>query len=153
MREWFQLPTAPALRIRAQDALEAVATAKPAGYDVIVRDVFSGDKTPHSFTTIEFANQILAALKPGGIYLANCADKGSLIAAHCELKNLNFVFVHAAAIGEIGVLSGKRYGNVVLAASSSDTNPFENPALHRVLRSLPTPAKIITGSELTGFIK
>jgi len=143
MREWFGLPTAPDLRLRAQSAENAVATAKPGSYDVIVRDVFSGDTTPLGLTSAEFGKQVSATLKPNGIYLANCADKGKLALARKELTTLQSVFTVVAAVGEVGVLSGKRFGNVVLAASKSEVNVFDNPQLDRNLRALPTPAKLV----------
>jgi len=62
------------------------------------------------------------------------------------------LFPQVAAIGEVGVLSGKRYGNMVLAASLSSVFEFESQSLGRALRSLPTPAKVLFGAELDRFI-
>lgn len=152
VREWFDLPAAPALRIRAQSADDAVATAKPGSYDIIVRDVFSGNTTPLDLTTSEFTARIAQALKPDGLYLANCADRPPLKEAKRELVILGSIFPAVAAIAEVAVLAGKRYGNVVLAASSIDNAKFDSPQLARALRSLPAPAKIITGSELENFL-
>jgi len=143
-RQWFGLPAAPALRIRAQSADDAVSTAKAGFYDCIVRDVFSGSITPPALTTSEFAQQVYQALAPNGLYLANCADKNSLKTARKELRTLKEVFPSVAAIGEVGVISGKRFGNIVLAASSCETELFNSPSLERALRSLPVPAKIVS---------
>jgi spermidine synthase len=148
VREWFPLPSAPALRLRAQPATDAAASAKPGTYDVIVRDVFSGDATPAELTTEKFIEKVAQALKPDGLYLANRAHRGPIALARDELRDLTEVFPAVAAIAEVGVISGKRYGNVVLAASLGAADTFQNPGLARTLRSLPTPAKIITGSDL-----
>ena len=147
VREWFPLPSAPALRLRAQSAADAVASAKPGTYDVIVRDVFSGDTTPAELTTKEFIEKVAQALKPDGLYLANRAHRGPIAQARDELAALSEVFPAVAAIAEVGVISGKRYGNVVLAASLGFPEIFDSPALSRALRSLPTPAQILLQSS------
>lgn len=149
VRKWFALPAAPALRIRAQSASDAVTTSKPDFYDIVVRDVFSGDITPHSLTQAAFVADMARILKPDGLYLVNCAHKESLKIARQELKTISQFFPHSAAIAEIGVMSGKRFGNIVLAASLMETNPFESPILARSLRSLPTPAKLLAGSMIS----
>jgi len=164
VRTWFDLPRAPALRIRAQDALAAIEQAKPASWDVIVRDVFAGDTTPESLATPEFVASVYDRLKPGGIYLANCADKPPLRKARTELKTLvaQFGIEQVAVIAEKGILAGKRYGNLVLVAikpiapdesDSAAPMTLENPALARALRSLPVPADIIASDELAQFLK
>lgn len=153
VRQWFPLPTAPALRIRAQNAAEAVATARPGSYDVVVRDVFQGDITPAELTTIDFDLTVATILKPNGLYLANCADRKPLALVKQEVKNLLSTFDAVAMIGEKGVLSGRRYGNFVLAAALGSPDQFSDPMLARALRSLPTPADIITAGELAAFFK
>jgi len=151
VRRWFPLPTAPALRIRAQDAGEAVATARPGSYDVVVRDVFQGDTTPAQLATAEFAGEVAKILKPNGVYLANCADRKPFKLVKQEVRILHSVFDAVAMIGENGVLNGRRYGNFVLAAAFGPADRFADAALARALRSLPTPAGIVTGIELETF--
>jgi len=174
VRSWFPLPRAPLLKLRAQDAATAVRDARPDTYDVIVRDVFAGITTPRDLTTRDFAAEIYRALAPGGLYLANCADQPPLTLARRELAGLIDVFrdnsAHpagqVAAICELGVLKGRRIGNVVLVASkpeadcatspvvAAEADPWSltEPALARALRSLPTPSAILTGVEVSRFV-
>lgn len=169
IRQWFELPAAPALRIRAQDARAAIATTKPNNFDVIVRDVFSGNQTPTNLTTDEFGVSVRHALKEGGIYLANCADKPPLNEVRKELETLNSVFGanQTALVAERGIINGKRYGNLTLIArkwtntdrdntdrdNTAEPLPaLDNPALARALRSLAVPAVIISGDELAEFL-
>jgi len=169
VRTWFDLPRAPKLRIRAQDAYDAVLTAKPESFNVIVRDVFTGNATPAKLTTTEFATAVKQALTNNGIYLANCADRPPLTEARQELENLKATFgiEQIGLIAEKGIINGKRYGNLVLVArkANSPTNnennrenlnneppSLENPALARALRSLPVPTAIVTGAELANFL-
>ena len=159
VRVWFDLPRAPALRIRAQDACEAIQQARPETFDVIVRDVFAGDSTPKNLISSEFTEATKRALKPNGIYLANCADRPPLNGARNEIATLieHFGDDQVAVIAEKGILNGKRYGNLVLVArkenlDNNEAKPLDNPALARALRSLPVPADILAYDDLQRFI-
>ncbi|WP_242496268.1 spermidine synthase [Xylanimonas protaetiae] len=172
VRAWFDLPRAPRLRLRADDAAAAVATAPPASYDVVVRDVFAGDATPEHLVTRQVAERVAAALRPGGLYLVNCADRPPLDRARRELATLAAAFGpdavasgRLALVAEPGILKGRRYGNLVLAAvrplpeDAADTDDADNaapdlgaPALARALRALPVPAQVLTADELARFV-
>ena len=78
VRGWFDLPRSPALRIRAGDARAELSTLPDASADVVVRDVFAGDTTPDHVRTREMVAQVARVLRPGGVYLANCADRPPL---------------------------------------------------------------------------
>jgi spermidine synthase len=168
VREWFALPRAPRLRLRAGDAAAAVAGAHPASYDVVVRDVFAGDTTPGHLVTEQIARQVAAALRPGGLYLVNCADRPPLGHVRRELATIAAAFGADAAaqgrlalVAEPGILKGRRYGNLVVAAvrPPEDATPgnteqpdLRSAALARALRTLPVPAHAVTGTELTAFM-
>ncbi len=168
VRDWFALPRAPRLRLRADDAAAAVRGAPPESYDVVVRDVFAGDTTPGHLVTEQIARQVAAVLRPGGLYLANCADRPPLGHVRRELATLAAAFGEDAAaqgrlalVAEPGILKGRRYGNLVIAAvkRSGDAHPddagspdLRSAALARALRTLPVPAHAVTGQELTAFV-
>jgi len=117
VRQWFDLPRSPQLRLRIEDALSALAAWREDRFDVLVRDVFSGALTPPELTTVEAAGHARRVLREGGIYLANCAaPPGSGLMAD-EVATLSAVFPHVGVIAEPAHLSGKRRGNCVLLAS------------------------------------
>ncbi|MBD7998989.1 MULTISPECIES: spermidine synthase [Oerskovia] len=176
VREWFALPRAPRLRLRAGDARAELATLADASADVVVRDVFAGDTTPEHVTTTAFVRDVLRVLRPGGLYLANCADRPPLALARAELATAvsalaasgstdRDVWDEVGLIAEPGQLKGRRYGNLVLVAvrgaaptvaGSSDTSApagldLRDAGLARTLRSLPVPATLLTGEEARRF--
>ena len=61
--------------------------------------------------------QVARVLRPGGVYLANCADRPPLAGARAEVATLRAAFADVAVIAEPGLLRGRGYGNVVLAAT------------------------------------
>ena len=179
VRGWFALPRSPRLRLRADDAGRALESLPPESFDVVVRDVFAGDRTPAHLASTAFAEHAHRVLRPGGLLLANCADRPPLAEARREVGTLAGVFgADAAATGRLGaiaepaILKGRRYGNVVLAAVRAAVDPegpdgpddpddgqtprnveidLRNPALGRALRALAVPAHLITGAELERF--
>lgn len=148
VRDWFDLPRSPALRIRVQDALDAVTTAPASRYEVIVRDAFSQFTIPAHLTTTAYVSHVARVLSPGGIYLANCADHPPLTLTRREVATAREHFAHVGIITEPAILRGRRYGNIIIAASD---RPFKG-ALHRILRTLPSPARLLVGAEITNFI-
>lgn len=151
VRDWFDLPRAPALRIRAGDARAELAGMATSSTDVVVRDVFAGDRTPEHVTTLEFTTEVARVLRDGGLYLANCADRPPLALVRAEAATLAAVLPHVAVVAEPGQLRGRRYGNLVLAATR-DPALLGSASLERALRSLPTPSRVLVGEELARFV-
>lgn len=151
VRTWFDLPRAPLLKLRTGDARAELAGLPTASADVIIRDVFAGAVTPDHVTTVEFTRDVARVLRPGGIYLANCADRPPLDRARAELATLRAVFADVAATAEPGQLRGRRYGNLVLAGTSRP-GLLASADLARAVRSLPAPTRLLHGKELTTFI-
>lgn len=153
VRAWFDLPRAPRLRIRVQDAAAALASLPDDGADVVVRDVFAGDATPPELGTAAFAAEAARVLRPGGVYLANCADRPPLRRARAEAAALRTVFDDVAVVAEPAVLRGRRYGNVVLVAAGPGGPPLGDAGLARALRSLPVPARLLHDDDLAAFVR
>jgi spermidine synthase len=151
VRTWFDLPRAPLLKLRTGDARTELAGLPSASADVIIRDVFAGAATPEHVTTIEFTRDVARVLRPGGIYLANCADRPPLDEARSELATLRAVFADVAATAEPGQLRGRRYGNLVLAGTQAP-GLLASADLARAIRSLPAPTRLLHGKDLTAFV-
>ncbi|MGC5168251.1 spermidine synthase [Luteimicrobium sp. DT211] len=164
VRGWFALPRAPRLRLRAGDARAVLATLRDGWADVVVRDVFAPDTTPPHLATVEFVQDVWRVLRPGGLYLANCADRPPLPLARAEAATLDAAGADdVVVVSEPALLRGRRYGNLVLAARrppehAGGGDAVERPdpladdaALARRLRSLPVPAHVLGGAELASF--
>jgi len=117
VREWFDLPRSPQLRLRVDDANTALADWREDRFDVLVRDVFAGSVTPAELTGVTAVRHAARVLRPGGLYLANCAAPPGTRMMADEVATLSSVFAHVGVIAEPAHLSGKRRGNCVLLAS------------------------------------
>src|SRR6478735_1594281 len=151
VRGWFDLPRSPALRIRAGDARAELEKLADSSADVIVRDVFAGDTTPAHVRTREMVEHVARVLRPGGVYLVNCADRPPLAGARAEGATLLATFADLAVVAEPGLLRGRGYGNVVLAATD-DPELLGSARLARAIRSLPAPARLLHRDEAAAFV-
>lgn len=155
VRQWFDLPRAPLLRIRVGEARAVTESLTAATRDVVVRDVFAGATTPEPLTTVEFARHVERVLAPGGLYVLNCGDTRDLAGARAELAALSEVFEHVGAVADPAMLKGRRYGNIVLAASSVplpvDGSP-EAATLTRELLGGAVPAQYKDGTWARSFV-
>ncbi len=153
VRTWFDLPRSPRLRLRAGEAREVLTALPDASADVIVRDVFAADSTPRHLCTVEFVSQVARVLRPGGLYLANCADRPPLSRARAEVATARSVLGDVALSAEPGQLKGRRYGNLVLAGTPGAAAgvDLDGANLARMLRSLPVPVRLLHGAELDEF--
>lgn len=148
VRQWFDLPRAPRMRLQTGDAREGLAGRRAASADVVVRDVFSEDLTPRHLTTAEFVADAARVLRPGGLYLANVADSATLTVLRAEAATLREVFPSTAMVAEPAALRRRRWANAVLAGS---TDPLPVAALVRRMSSGAVPARVVHGEALTDF--
>lgn len=150
VREWFDLPRAPLLRIRVGEAREVTESLSASSRDVIIRDVFAGSRTPSALTTLEFVEHAKRVLDPAGVYIVNCGDSPDLAMARREAATISSAFTHTVIIADPAMLKGRRYGNVIIAASDAPLG--EDPGLARELLGGGVPAHLWQGDQLTRFI-
>lgn len=184
VRTHLPLPRNAQIRVRRGDARE-VAAKLPNGLlgkvDAVILDCFAGSRTPAHLTSSEFYQLLTPLLAPGGVLIINCADGSGGKFVRSQLATLKQLFSQVAAIGEPQVLKGRRFGNIILLASTprtpaphlqtAKTDPdtqsvcFNTAAtlsqtgnqgswqwLPRVLNSGPHPARMLTDTELDSFI-
>ncbi|MEJ5915703.1 spermidine synthase [Pseudokineococcus sp. 1T1Z-3] len=149
VREWFDLPRSPALRLQVGDARERLATRKDASADAVVRDVFSKDLTPRHVRTVEFVRDAARVLRADGTYLANVADRPPLKRLRREVATTAAVFDHVGVLAEAGMLRGRRYANAVVVASAS---PLPADRLVRRAARAPVPTRWVDGEDLTALV-
>lgn len=136
------------IRVRVGDA-RAVLEQLPAGsFDVVIADVFSGGRTPAHLNSAEFAAAARRVLREGGVYAANVADGAPLAHARAQVATARSVFPYACLIADAGVLRGRRFGNLVLAASGRE---LPTGTLTRRAAADPMPGRVLHGPALTRF--
>ncbi|HEX5731178.1 fused MFS/spermidine synthase [Microbacterium sp.] len=168
VRNELPLPRGASIRVRIGDAREGLGrlpAALAGNVDLLVSDVYAGSQTPAHLTTVEFytaAERLLGSegarqqaggrgrSPGGGVLLVNVADGAGLAFARRQVATVRAVFPHVLVLAEVQVLKGRRFGNLVIAASRSD---LPSEWLPRLMAAGPHPAKVAQGAELDEFVR
>ncbi len=134
--------------VRVADARAVLERVPARSFDVVVADVFAGGQTPAHLTSVEFTRAAARALAPPGIYAANIADGPPLAHARGRVAAVRSVFPHVCVIAEAGVLRGRRFGNLVVAAGGRE---LPVAGLTRRAAADPFPARVVEGAALDRF--
>jgi spermidine synthase len=118
--------------------------------DLLVSDVYSGAQTPAHLTTVEFYREAAALLAPDGVLLVNVSDGPGLAFARRQVATVRDVLPEVIVLAEVQVLKGRRFGNLVVAASSA---PLPVEWLPRLMAAGPHPAKVAQGAEIDEFVR
>lgn len=153
VREQLPLPRGAQIRVRIGDAREGLGRL-PAGLvgaaDLVVSDVYSGAQTPAHLTTVEFYTEAARFLAPDGVLLVNVADGAGLAFARRQVATVGAVLEHVIVLAEVQTLKGRRFGNLVIAASRA---PLPTEWLPRLMAAGPHPAKVAQGAEIEEFVR
>jgi spermidine synthase len=153
VRENLPLPRGAQIRVRIGDARETLGRL-PAGLvgaaDLVVSDVYNGAQTPAHLTTVEFFTEASRFLAPDGVLLVNVADGAGLAFARREVATVQAVLDNVIVLAEVQTLKGRRFGNLVIAASRA---PLPTEWLPRLMAAGPHPAKVAEGRELDEFAR
>ncbi len=153
VRDALPLPRGAQVRVRIGDA-RAVAEKLPAGLmgaaDLVVSDVFAGAQTPAHLTTVEYYRVLARLLGPEGVLLVNVADGAGLAFARRQVATVREVLSEVLLLAEVQLLKGRRFGNIVIAASAS---PLPSEWLPRLMAAGPFPAKVAQGAEIEEFAR
>jgi len=136
------------IRIRVGDARAVLAGLADASFDVVVADLFAGARTPAHLTSSEFTAEVRRALAPGGLFAANIGDGPPLAHSRRRVTTARALFADAVLVADAAVLRGRRFGNLVLAASDAD---LPEAPLTRLLAADAFPARLLRGEELDAF--
>lgn len=131
-------------RLRAGDGREALQHLAKRTSDLVVVDVFVGAQVPSAFATVEFAREVKDVLTEGGVAAVNVADTGVLPFARGQAATWLEAFAHVVVLADPGVLRGRRFGNIVLAASDQ---PFDLDHLRRVTARTVGRARVEDGAS------
>lgn len=156
VREHLPLPSTSraggSIRTRTGDA-RAVLERMPAGIrgqaDLVISDIFHGARTPAHVTSVEFYRLAAGYLADTGVLLVNVADGAGLAFARRQAATVRSELPHVALLAEVQVLKGRRFGNIVIAASRT---ALPTEWLPRLMAAGPHPAKVAQGAEIEAFI-
>jgi spermidine synthase len=152
VRAELPLPRGASIRLRYGDAREVLGRL-PRGLhgaaDLVVVDIFGGDRIPAHVTSLEFYRQCGVFLAEQGVLLVNVADGVGAAFARGQASTLVSAFADVAVLAESQVLRGRRYGNFVLVASPSAL-PLD--WMPRLLAGGPHPAQLVHGADLRNWI-
>lgn len=134
------------------DARAALGRVPRRSVDLLVLDVFAGARTPAHLTSLEFVGSAAAVLDDGGVYAANVADGGSLTFARSQVAAALATFDEVAVVAPPEVLHGRRFGNLVLLASTGgDAGGLPVVELTRRAAADPFPARVLAGDPVVDF--
>ncbi|OKL49251.1 spermidine synthase [Boudabousia marimammalium] len=150
VREWFDLPSAPAVSIRVGDARVVAEQLRDGSYDVIVRDVFAGIKTPLTVSSTEATGHYARVLQNDGLFLANIAATPGDETAAREFRTIAEHFPYLVAVSSPKVARGQRRGNIVVAASRV---PFDLDAVDVELRRCPLPVSRVDSKTCKRWLR
>jgi hypothetical protein len=136
------------VRVRVGDARAVLGQVPPGSFDLVIADLFTGARTPAHVTTVEFAADAARALSPAGVFAANMGDGPPLAHSRARVATVRAVFPHACLIADPGVMRGRRFGNLVLAASRAE---LPLGALAGRAAGDPFPGRFLGGAELDRF--
>ncbi|MDJ1371295.1 spermidine synthase [Gulosibacter molinativorax] len=153
VREVAPLPAHASIRIRYGDAREQLAKL-PRGLagkvDALIVDVFAGSQTPAHVTSLEFFQELGAFLAPDGVVLVNISDGHDLTFARGEVATIREAIGPTQLISDPAVFKGRRFGNIVAAASRDRR---EYPGLARLAASGFPPATVHSDAQTFQWLR
>ncbi|MFI7042325.1 spermidine synthase [Microbispora rosea] len=149
VRDQLNLKSVPRMKVRVVDGRAATTGLGDDSADLFVLDAFSGATMPVELATVQYMTEIARVLRSSGMALINVADGKGLPFVKRVASSVSRVFPHAALLAEPGILRGRRFGNVVLAASHGDL-PIE--ALTRKAAGGLTQARCLADEDLTRLV-
>lgn len=136
------------IRIRPVDGRTGISRLAAASADVVVLDAYFGGRVPAELTTSEFFADVARILRPDGVLLANLADGPPLRYSRRVTRTTAAHLPQVVLRSDAAVFRGRRFGNVVLAASRT---PLPVDELTRAAASAMFPQRVVAGAELEGF--
>jgi spermidine synthase len=148
VRARLPFPRDARIRIRPMGGRAGVRGLGDASADVVVLDAFHGGRVPAELTTAEFFGDVARVLRPNGLLLANVADGPPLHYTRRLAVTIGAALPAVAVRGDPAVLRGRRFGNLVLAASQT---ALPLAGLRQVAAAAMFPQRLLAGRALAAF--
>lgn len=137
------------IKIREVDGATGIS-AMPDDYaDAMILDAFDGNRVPASLAAQNWFEQVRRVLRIDGVLVMNLTDTAPFDWARRCVSGMRSSFRHLALGGEPAVLKGRRFGNLVVAASGSQ---LPVSTLTRRFAGSGFPCRLIHGKELAHWI-
>ncbi|HEU5267105.1 MAG TPA: fused MFS/spermidine synthase [Jatrophihabitans sp.] len=141
VRARLPLPRGARVRIRPVTGRSGVAALRARSADVVVLDAFHGGRVPADLSTVEFCADVARVLRPHGVLLANLADGPPRTYSRRLAATIHTALPELLAVADPAVLKGRRFGNIVFAASRQ---PLPAAQLRRATARAPVP-RVVRG--------
>jgi hypothetical protein len=148
VRARLPLPRNSRIRIRPVGGREGMAALADGSADVVVLDAFSGGRVPAELTTTEFVADVARVLRADGVLLANVADGPPLQYSRRLVATVGAHLPQMALRSDPAVFRGRRFGNLVLAASRARLPLTE---LRGRAAGAMFPQRVLAGAGLATF--
>ena len=149
VRTHLPLPRQSGIKVRATDGRSGLAALRGEYADVVILDAFDGSQVPGELTTDAFLRDAHRVLTPSGTLVMNVTDRGPFGYARRVLAGVLATFGQVLFSAEPSTLKGRRFGNVVIAASDVAL-PVEDIA--RRAGAAPYPYRVLHGARLTQLV-
>lgn len=149
VRLHLPLPPRSGIKVRTQDGRSGVAALRDGYAEVVVVDAFAGARVPPELTTTAFFADLRRVLGEDGTLIINVTDRGPFDYARRVLAGVLSVFGQVVFCAEPATLKGRRFGNVVLAASAARL-PVREIAVRA--GSSPYPYRVLHGARLSQLL-
>ena len=117
VRELLPVPKRAGIKVRPRTGRAGMRELYDASADVIVVDAFEDEAVPRDLLTTEFVADCARVLRPAGVLVLNLIDGHGLASARRVAATVRQGLGDGLVLAEPPVLSGKRFGNLVLVAS------------------------------------
>lgn len=127
VRRKIPLPPRSGIKVRDVDGRTGLAAMPDQWADVIIVDAFDGPSVPGELATRECLEQLRRVVRSDAVVIFNVTDRAPFEWAKALAGGLSRLWRHLIIGMEPVVAKGKRFGNVVLAASdkAADTDAIE----------------------------
>ncbi|MGA4991647.1 spermidine synthase [Nonomuraea bangladeshensis] len=149
VREQLDLRSVPRLKVIVEGGRTGTGKVWDDTADLVVLDAFTGATMPIELATAEYMGDLARVLRPEGTLLVNLADGKGLAFARRLVATVMETFRHVALLAEPGILRGRRFGNLIVAASRAEL-PVD--LLTRRAAGGLTQARCVHGEALTNFV-
>ena len=145
VREELPLPRQSGIKVRPVDGRAGIAALRPGFADVVILDAFDGAQVPAELSTTEFFADLARVVVDDGVVLLNLADRAPFPYVRRAVRGVRDSFGQVMISAEPATLKGRRFGNVLIAASQA---PLPWEALARRAASSAFPYRVLPYADV-----